>query len=104
MDTPEEQPRAGGAARGGAGGPGQLPPVGMTPEQLLKVGPVVRSRVEQCLESCSPWEALLVKDGILSEGLVGQSGPERAAEMECHELTVAPVPHSSFPVLLRGRI
>jgi len=49
MDTPEEQPRAGAAARR------VQPAVGTAPEQLLRVGPAVRSRVEQCLESCGRW-------------------------------------------------
>lgn len=27
----------------------------ISPEEVLRVGPVVRSCVEQCLESCAPW-------------------------------------------------
>ena len=64
MDTPEEQPRAGAAARR------VQPAVGTAPEQLLRVGPwygAVWSSAWRAAAGGEPTEGQLRQDGILRD-------------------------------------
>ena len=99
----QEQRQDGAAAHGGipqwGRRAGAAATCGTVLEQLLKVGPMGQSHVEQCLESCGrgePTQHQLGQDGIPQDGPTWSRAqwPGGAADWKCYRVTAVPVPVS----------